>query len=226
MISISAFADSIRATKVREDVYDATVSSNYFKNPAVETIVRSFTTEGKMHLTREDIFNEKDLHTKLVKILVWGYPGDVRNTPTIIKELGIVETLQNQYEKKSITGKEYLKELLAIKRLGISTASKILYFMNVSIDNYPAIIIDARVVSAFPIITELAKLTGAWDVKSYIKANTAIGELAKSNKLAPEQIEYFLFKLGKEWENHIQTIIKKEENNANKQLIDGLLLCP
>ena len=223
MITLDEYKDDLRKSNVREVVYSGKVSNHYFNNTIVGDIVRSFTENGLMHLTRNDIFNERDLRTKIVKILVWGYPGDVRNTPTIIMNIDALESLQNQYENNKLSGEAYLSELLKIRRLGVSTASKILYFMNVQINSYPAIIIDNRVNDSFPIISELSELAAASDAKSYIKANSQIGEIAKKYKIQSEQIEYFLFNGGKIWAKYIQRIIKKEVQQANKALIDNLL---
>lgn len=222
MFSISNFTERIRGIDVRNTLAEGTISQKYYDLREIGDIVRSFAPHNYLNLTREDIFNEQDIKTKFVKILVWGYPGDVRNTPSILNQIDTLIDIHNKYVNKEIEGEQYLNDLLAVNRMGLSTASKILYFMNVRINNSSCVIIDARVISAFQIVHELATIHGT-DRNMYKTAVSRIGQIAQENDIDPDQIEYFLFDLGKVWNRHLQTIINNEVQNCNYASIEALL---
>ena len=223
MVGISEFVSDINGKDVRKVVETADISKKYAALPNSRDIVAQIFPNNRMSLTREQIFAEKDTSKKLIMILVWGYPSDTRNTPTIIEKISSLIKLQKQYENGAIDGEQYLMDLLAVRRLGLSTATKILYFMNVSIDGHPCIIADARVEAALPLIKEFATIKKGEGIPFYKRFIGKVDELAKTYGLAHDSIEYFLFNLGKVWEDHKAQVIEKEIQNAGKKQLEILL---
>ena len=223
MVSLSEFVSEINGKDVRKVVETADISKKYATLSSSKDIVGELFPNNKMSMTREQIFNEKDTRKKLIMILVWGYPSDTRNTPTIIENISKLVELQSEYENGTISGEQYLKDLLAVRRLGLSTATKILYFMNVSIVGHPCIIADARVEAALPLIKEFTSIKRGEDIPFYKKFIGKVDDVARQYGLTQDGIEYFLFNLGKVWEDHMGEIQAKEVQNANKIQLEILL---
>ena len=233
MIKLYSFFDYIKILDVQGDKpkKDNTVSISYYKLPAsisgeIETFVPL--AIKKVTLSREEIDAETDTRKKIIKIIVWGYSNDSRGIGSRIlgNSLDRLVDYFNKYQGKEVSD-EIIQELFRFPGIRISTASKILYFMKVTIGGYPAIIVDSRVQQALPLFEELCKLPKGDDVTTYRKTVTAIGAIAKDNGLEADHIEYFLFNCGKVWTTHLSNRIKafkKEEmKKADFSVMEKLL---
>lgn len=233
MIRLSSFYDHIRTLNVLDDVpvEDNTVSVSYYNLPdSISSVIREFAPqpERKVRLTRREIFEERDTRKKIIKILVWGYSNDSRGNASgaLRDNLAALTAFFDKHQGKEIK-QEVVKELFGFPHIRISTASKILYFMKVRINGHPAIVVDSRVQEALPLFEELHGLPRGDNEGSYVKTVAAIGSIARANRLEPDQMEYFLFGVGKAWSSYIADKIsdlrKEEEANADKGLMERLL---
>jgi hypothetical protein len=223
MVNLNDFKEQITNLNVKGEVSTGTIANKYYEIPASRVIVNQFAPNRQLSLSREDIIKETDLRTKYVKILVWGYRRDLRNTSTLLDKLDIIIDYQKKYEKDR-DGNKYLKNLLSIKRMGLSTASKILYFMGVKIDNYPAVIIDNRVITALPLVEQFTSFYKKRNSASFYRdIIEAIGKAAKDLDTDSDKIEYFLYKLGIAWEKHMSSLRKENEQRADRELLSRLM---
>lgn len=120
---------------------------------------------GKIEISREDIFKEKDFEKKLIMVLLWGYPtgGRGNNIADILYSRNeliprISDFIENH--KKMINRKDFKnlfytqnkngKKGKKIKGIGLSTMSKILYFFEIKIDNNPCLIYDSQICLSLP----------------------------------------------------------------------------
>lgn len=226
MVNFYELRDLISNQNVRAYRYDATISDWYFRSDVVRPYLNdSFNDGHRLNITRADIFNEEDLRARLIKTLVWGYPGDVRNTPRVLNHLDELVSLSEQFFRKEINATEYFTQLLNIDRMGLSTASKILYFMGACFNQYPAIIVDARVLTAFSLINEFAglRIRSRAVVADYQNAIQIIGNLAVENHVTPEQVEFFLFNLAGSWDKHIKKLTQNAVSTASAALINEII---
>lgn len=233
MIKLSDFYDYIREMNVLDDrpVEDNTVSISYYRLPkAVSDVIKEFAplSEKKVLLSRRDIFSEPDTRKKIIKILVWGYSNGNRGNAlnTLLHSLDDLTLFFDRYKEREVT-EEVIRELFSFPHIRISTASKILYFMRVTIDGFPAIVVDSRVQEALPLFEELQRLPKGDNEGSYMRTVTEIGRIARSNNLESDQIEYFLFNAGKVWSSHIAEVFSKmkeeQVKRADSAFLDRLL---
>ena len=223
MVELNEFRTEIISKDVLNDIEVGTINQKYYTLPQSRAVVSTMFPDKVLRLSRNEIFNTADLKTKLVLILIWGYRTDVRNTPSILGQMDAMVRLHNQYMSHSIDGEEYLKGLLNIDRLGLSTASKILYFMNVRIDGHPCVIVDARVESALPVIREFSDIGRGEDVQFYKAVLAKVDELSINRSIPNENIEYFLYSLGIAWDYYMSSIKLREALAADKTKLVQIL---
>lgn len=207
MDSIYNFIQQIATLNTRADSVNETVASTYYNNPIVAPIVDSFTENRVLNLSRQDIFDEQDTRTKVAKILVWGYPRGMQggNMRTILNNFDQIVQYCNDYlEFKD--SESFYNNLIHTPSVGLSTVSKILYFFNVKFGNNQAVIVDSLVISAFSLFNEFRNLPRISDnMSSYKAAISCINDLKEAiNRqhnlsIGSEDIELFLFRLGKKW---------------------------
>ena len=221
MIEFEQLVPAIRANSAKDQVEKAVISRLYLELPETKDVAKEIIDKNNrsLNLRREEIKAEGDIKKQIIKILIWGYPKDTRNTKILLKKENLEKIIQavEKYNPEDNNGKIVLDELLTIKRLGLSTASKILYFRGIKVGNYKAIIIDSRVRKGFEYITEFQKLSKTSEGASYYgKALKIVCNLAKQYELDPEDVEYALFKLGEYWGKY-STITSESLNKLMKE---------
>lgn len=218
MINLNDYRKELHKDIMKETA-GGEIASRYYKNEVSKDVAQSL--NGSKDLSRDIIFKEKNTRRKLVLILIWGYRKDTRNTPTILGQIDKLEKLTEIY-RKTKNGEEYLKGLLSLNRLGLSTASKILYFMEAVIDNHPCIIVDARVESALPLVEELNDIKHNDDIAFYEEVIKRIDKLHKEYEIPHANIEYFLYNLGKDWDYYMSLIGEREAKAATKESLERI----
>lgn len=161
---------------------------------------------GQIEISREDIFKEEDLEKKLIMILLWGYPtgGRGNNIANILNERDILIQNLKCIQKKNITQEEYKKlyysgEKVKLKKLGLSTMSKILYFFEVKIDKTPCLIFDTQILLSLQKnnIDEFKNVDWEQTDEKYFEyleiLNRIPKEILNNSAIKPEAIELFLF---------------------------------
>lgn len=158
-----------------------------------------------LHISRQDCFNcNENFYELLFKTILWGYPAGMRGNTfeTILTNLeSIKEKFDNSIELERILlfrNFENLEKSLRSTGIGLSTLTKLLYFKNIEIDNYRALIFDSRIIevlnsSKFDEFKHLAD--SKKDTLSCYNFLVSIRELSNFDCNA-EQIEHFLFAFG------------------------------
>ena len=111
-------------------------------------------------ISRADVFAESDTKRKIIKALIWGFPNGYRGMHTLEKIMAnmgritdIFGHLNLRYTQRQMC--DLFRELTAIPGLGFSTVTKLLYFFDVRVGNYKAVIVDSNVLKAIPNISEM-----------------------------------------------------------------------
>lgn len=212
MISIKEYAGLIKSlpvggqfTKIKKDSKFWDPTKTDFPDDVKEVVKTVFDEcsgdEKYINISRDDIKKTKDTKKKIVKILMWGYPGGGQHgqVTRILQNLNDLTTWLNENNGKNFDSVQdnALRELSGINGLGPSTISKLLYFFKVKIGNTPCQIYDGKVIKSLNKNHQIDELSSRnnWDRKDedyeeYIKL---LFRLSKKCKCSPDQIELFLF---------------------------------
>ena len=159
--------------------------------------------EGVYEISRADVFAETDTRRRIIKSLIWGFPNGFRGQRNlsrifarIINVTEILGALQPRYTRCQMCN--LFKELTAIPGLGFSTVTKLLYFFNVRVGNYTAVIVDSNVLKVIPNISEMKNCPVDPSPESYYQQAGYINRISEHLGLdSPDKLEYFLFNYGK-----------------------------
>lgn len=210
MVSIEKYADLIKSLPVGGQFTKIKRDSTFwnridFPDDVIE-VVRTVFGEcsgdnNYIKISRDDIKETIDTEKKIVKILMWGYPGGGQHGQVnrILQNLNDLTIWLNENNGRNFDSvqDDALDNLSEINGLGLSTISKLLYFFDVKIGNNPCQIYDGKVINSLNKnhqIDELA-IRNDWgrtypDYKEYINL---LFRLSKKCKCSPDQIELFLF---------------------------------
>lgn len=154
-------------------------------------------------LTRKDVLNESVPQKRVIKTLMWGYPGGGRgqNIKNVLEKLdqikGLLESIKGESIEKSKLD-DVIKEFDRIEGLGISTWSKLLYFFEVTVVGYGKCqIFDLRIEASlahmnFEELEEIRKIKQTHK-DAFFKYIKSVNEVAEKLKVKPDAMELFLF---------------------------------
>ena len=192
---------------------------------------------GKQTLTisRQDIFETVDLRETIIKTIYWGYTGGMRGNHfvNILKHIGLIEnTFRELKQTAKPTTDDFNKLIVTFKGvtgLGLSTYSKLLYFLQLKFNGNPCLILDQRLIDVFTtkIYSEYNSLNGIKygdnAEKKYLDFLRLTSEVSKNLGTDGENIEQFLFIFG----NNIKPTITGEkisnmwDGNCPESLLNG-----
>lgn len=218
MFRVTPFSSLIGSYPIDEHtVRFATVADEWQRlfgqYPELQEIFRSIQTpDGSYRISRGDVFDEPDTRRKIIKALIWGFPSGFQgkrnlfrifaNIDDIIEILG---QLLPRYTRNQMYG--LFRELRAIPGLGFSTVTKLLYFFNVRVGNYRAVIVDSNVLKAIPNISEMKHCPFDCSPKSYYQQIGYVNRISERLEIdSPDKLEYFLFNYGKSIVTHANAI--------------------
>lgn len=174
----------------------------------VDLINKVFGQNTTVEISRYDLFHlaeNKKIREFIFSTILWGYPAGMRGLhfQSILRRLNDIEKkITSCLEEDNIHNwKEHYKTVATIDGLGLSTYTKLLYFLKTRIESLPALILDLRLIDVFRkgIFREFTELKNIrYDnapdrYPQYLKAmNTA----AINYGLNHENIEMFLFEFG------------------------------
>ena len=212
MISIKEYAGLIKSlpvggqfTKIKKDSKFWDPTNTEFSDDVKEVVKAVFDEcsgdEKYINIYRDDIKKTKDTKKKIVKILMWGYPGGGRygQVQNILQNLNDLTTWLEAINGKNFDSvqDDALGNLSEINGLGLSTISKLLYFFDVKIGNNPCQIYDGKVIKSLNKNHQIVELSSRndWDrndedYEEYIKL---LFRLSKKCNCSPDKIELFLF---------------------------------
>lgn len=161
-----------------------------------------------MEISRQDLFElaEKQKFREFIfSTILWGYPAGMRGLhfPSILRNISDIEkALTTCFNDKNINNwKSHYRSVSSIDGLGLSTHTKFLYFLKMRIENYPALILDLRLIDVFKkgVFSEFKELKkirydNAPDLyPCYLKL---MKTTATKYDLTHDNVEMFLFEFG------------------------------
>jgi len=171
-----------------------------------------FGNKSTLIISRQDIFDTTDLRETLIKSVYWGYPRGMRGNHfvNILKHIDLIENrLEKLKQNKRPTAEDFnnLTTIFeGITGLGISTYSKLLYFLRLKFNDNPCLILDQRLINLFANKTfsdfhQLSGLRYGNADNRYLDYIQLTNQISKKLETKGENIEQFLFIFGNNLKN-------------------------
>lgn len=154
-------------------------------------------------LSRQDLFDINHSTRELIlKTIYWGYIRGMRGNhfPNIIEKISSLESalvkLKQNENLSAIDFKDFIEN--KISGIGLSTLSKLLYFLDIKFNGHTALILDQRLIVTFQNkhykeFYDLSKIKYENAQKYYLDYLEITNNLAIEMKTKGENIEQFLF---------------------------------
>ena len=178
-----------------------------------------FGDQTTLTISRQDIFDTTNLRETMIKTIYWGYTGGMRGNHfiNILKHIDLIEnTLINLKQTDRPTTENFYSLTTTFKSvtgLGLSTYSKLLFFLQLTFNDNPCLILDQRLIDVFASKTysEFKQLSGIrYDnaEKKYLEYLQLTNQASKNLDTDGENIEQFLFIFGNNLKI-VQPMLKK-----------------
>jgi hypothetical protein len=212
VVSIEKYADLIKSlpvggqfTKIKRGSKFWDPTNTEFSDDVKEVVKAVFDEcsgdNNYIKISRDDIKKTSDTKKKIIKILMWGYPGGGRygQVQNILQNIDVLTNWleENNGNNFDSVQDDALDNLSEINGLGLSTISKLLYFFDVKIGNNPCQIYDGKVINSLNKNHQIQELSerNNWgrtydDYEDYIDL---LFRLSNDYQCSPDQIELFLF---------------------------------
>ena len=169
--------------------------------PEKDALYGAIFVNDVINLSRAEVKAETDIKTKIMKVLMWGYQmpsGGLHRQyfVSIVNNLNVLESVFAEIQNKNLNAAEIndvFDRFRAVKGLGISTYTKLLYFFNVSFEGKKCLILDKWVLKSLNYFDEFAGTDWQKTEVCYLTYLNKIDELAGLHNVSPEQLERFLF---------------------------------
>ena len=166
-----------------------------------------FGDKATLTISRQDIFETAVLRETIIKTIYWGYTGGMRGNHFVnfLKHIDLIEKAFNnlkQTDRPTIVDFNNLTTIFkSVSGIGLSTYSKLLYFLQITFDDNPCLILDQRLINVFGSKTysEFQQLSGIrYDnaEKKYLDFLHLTNQVSEKLKTKGENIEQFLFIFG------------------------------
>ena len=215
MISIKEYAGLIKSlpvggqfTKIKKDSKFWDPTNTEFSDDVKEVVKTVFDEcsgdEKYINISRDDIKKTIGTKKKIVKILMWGYPGGGRygQVQNILQNMDVLtnclEAINGNYFDSVQDALEHdaLGNVAEINGLGLSTISKLLYFFDVKVENTPCQIYDGKVIKSLNKNHQIDELSSRdnWDriYDDYVEYIKLLSKLSEKCECSPDKIELFL----------------------------------
>jgi hypothetical protein len=167
-----------------------------------------FINHSTLELSRQDLFSHTgSTHELIVKVIYWGNPNGMRgnNFVNILNSMSVLEVALDNIKLRSNPDDSDYESLVkvfdSVPGLGMSTFSKILYFMGVTFNGNASLILDLRLINVFRSnmfadFNELKSIRYDNTRKHFLNYIRIMNELTKRLGTSGESIEQFLFIFG------------------------------
>lgn len=176
-----------------------------FLNDLIDCV---FGQRSNVEISRQDLFElseKQKIKEFIFSTIIWGYPAGMRgfHFSSIMRNISAIEkVLTICFDNKNICNWEsHHRTVSSIEGLGLSTYTKFLYFLKMRIENYPALILDLRLIDVFKkgVFSEFRELKrirydNAPDL--YPKYLQLMETTATKYDLTYDNLEMFLFEFG------------------------------
>ena len=176
--------------------------------PAFAAFCEQVFKDGEeVKISRSDVFaiaKESDFVSTLFAVILWGYPRNMRGNSfsTILDKLPAIKAAFPLNKNLSESHFKALCQALSGSGMGLSTLTKLLYFMGYKLEGHRCLILDQRIIdvindksfyelSAFSTISYFNKNA------QYIQYLQKMEELSVAEGYKVDQLELFLFQFGK-----------------------------
>jgi hypothetical protein len=177
-----------------------------------------FGDQPTLTISRQEIFETENLREQIIKTIYWGYTGGMRGNHfvNILKHIELIENTFKDLKKISKPTTDDFNNLSltfkAVSGLGLSTYSKLIYFLHLTFNDNPCLILDQRLIDVFSSKTysDFNQISGIRYVnaeKKYLNFLQLTNEISKRFKTEGENIEQFLFIFG----NNLKTNMTAEK---------------
>lgn len=202
-MNISDFKDLIRLLPEPYHSFRIKRSNweRFFEEPNGAFISSIFTNEV-IEISRKDIQGQyANVDLSIVMTILWGYPDGMRgdNFKRILARIDDLKNHLNEIEESGIP--DWSMNAFRMNGLGLSTYSKLLYFLKIIVQGIPAVILDQRIIDVIQkgIFSELEPLRpisyqNAW--RKYPEYLRIIDSISRKYSLPHGKIEMFLFEFG------------------------------
>ena len=171
-----------------------------------------FAGNPSLTISRQDIFETIETREIIIKTIYWGYPRGMwgNHFVNILKNIDLIEsTLSDLKNNSNLTSNDFSElsktfaDVRRFRGLGLSTYSKLLYFLKLKFENAPCLILDQRLINVFNSnsYVDFEKLNkiryGKKAEEMYIEFLLITRNISERLKTNGENIELFLFTFGK-----------------------------
>jgi hypothetical protein len=169
-----------------------------------------FQGERERIITRGELLNffsnnENDVNLFILLVIYWGYPSGMRNNyfEEIIKKMSTLNGVITEIKDSPVIENFevfFIEKTKGMNGLGLSTFSKLLYFLNVKIEGEAALILDLRIIdilrnSIFR-AKSFEKIRYENAYKKYPEYLKYMKQRANTLNATSEQLEIFMFIFG------------------------------
>jgi len=209
-MKLATYTDLIKALPVRSQAFRSK-RETWEKMLKPDEIEEIFGGKTEVFISRHDIFAEAaktnpDLKKIVYLTILWGYPTgrNIRvHFSSIVDQMLKLTQILGQVRECDISdwNDHFSSADNRIPGLGLSTYSKLLYFLDVKVGSYDALILDRQVVKVFQgkvfdDFSELAHLKYENAPQYYVCYLREMGRVARLLDVRNENVEMFLFTLG------------------------------
>lgn len=235
-MNISAFKTLIANLPVRQQSFTTKRTTWEKAEKEIEWLRKLndnlFNDKKIITISRQDIFETTDLRELIIKTIYWGYTGGMRGNHfvNILKQVSLLEnTFSKLKQKQNSTSNDFTelsKIFKNISGLGLSTYSKLLYFLQITFNDNPCLILDQRLIDVFATkayseYNSIKSIRYDNAEKKYLDFLQLTNEVCKNLGTEGENIEQFLFIFG----NNLKPVLaaKKISNIWNGNCPESLL---
>jgi len=165
-----------------------------------------FGDEGELEISRNDLFGysaEGDLTRFIIATLLWGYPSGMRGNHflNITNEINNLTGVLAEAKLGVTDWETHYSKIKAIHGLGLSTYTKFLYFLGITICGHPALILDDRIIrtinkGVFIDFQPLQKISSYNAVRNYPYYLEVMDQIAQDLGVDHGRLEMFVFEFG------------------------------
>lgn len=212
---LSDFADLIshmpvskQAFTSKRSTWSAHLQRRDVAGTALKSILDAYCKDSEdIFLSRGDLRDlavRTDLAEFVIATIIWGYPRGMRgnNLSNLISRLKTLCGLLAHARSNPISDwSSHYERVRPIQGVGLSTYTKLLYFLSANVEGHEALILDQRIVEVaqqnlFEELTSIRGLTSANAAKRYPEYLKCMNDVASQLSLPPDKVEFFLFEFG------------------------------
>jgi hypothetical protein len=208
-LRLADFRDCIAAMPVRYQAFSSKRSTWKLleKHPDIGLVIRELLPDvGDIQISRADLVHygtENELTLFVFATIMWGYSAGMRgvNLKRISSEHKALAALLRKVRAENI--EDWTKHTAGnrIDGVGLSTYTKFLHFLGVTVEGFPSLILDDRIVrvasnSQFDELADLCALRAHNARQKYVEYLRCMHKVARQLKVRAGNLEMFLFEFG------------------------------